>query len=454
MDAAVPRGKTLWARTWPNSGLVDVAVDRAGNTFVAGVQGEAVAIDSLLLAKGGYVICFGPDGSLRWAKQIPGSNLVNLKVATDPSGAFIYISALAAGPPAAFRLDGAMAAAGRIFVMKVEAATGTGVWANSIALEEEMDETLVDRIATNGREVVVAGRFAAKSLATTSGGVGLTSSPERGFDGFLVGFTAENGLGKWASRVGGSGDSTAPSVLSDRLSDVQVAADGEHFLVAGGMAGDPVTATTGGAALSRIGTNSNAFVGSFVAVDGTVEWSRLYGGTGKAVGISAASSSVSDLVYFGGWISGQVDLGTDVAAGNDQGYVLAMDTSHRSTRWSKLLDGVGAVCSVRTDDAGDLMAYGSISKQGFSLEGIAVEGEAAGTTSGAFVAKWSSSGELLWLKGYGSGDAHIVPLAMVVTPSGGVRMVGLTDHTFIMSPDEQPALQTTNQSAFVIALAP
>lgn len=457
-ETAVPSGKTLWMRAWPDADyLVRVAVDAGGNTFIVGSQAKSVVLDSVLVPKGGYVLCLSPDGSVLWAKAIDGSLM---SVTIDPSRSFIYATGLIGQPgaaAAAFSLGEAKAAAGAMFVIKIDTSTGAAVWANSIALEGDASEAWPYNIATNGREVAVAGHFKGTSLAITSGGARVTSTAERAFDGFVAAFSAENGQGRWVTRIGGTGDTADTSVITEGVSVFQASGNSEYFLVAGTMLGDAITATTGGTELPLPGkgSSSNALVARLDAANGTVAWAQLNGGSATLSAHALTSGPAADSIVVGGQLSGQVDFGTDIASATPQGYLHAIDGSNRTTRWAKVVAGCQSTIEIQTDDAGELMMLGSISQSGFALEGIAVEGQAAATTKGAFMAKWRSSGELLWLRGYGmSGSTGLNANGMAAMRSGESRIVGMADGAFLMNPDGDTPVRAIKGGAFVIALAP
>jgi hypothetical protein len=291
-----PDGSLTWVRG--ESGLFgvgDLAVDSAGNAYVAGALSGTVAFgeganEVTLTARSSaadvFLAAYRPDGTLAWARDAGGSGQDRgLGVDANDSGN-VVISGSFTGPTTFGSGAGAVTLpAGGIpsaFVAMYRS-SGDFVWARGA--ESGFAEARDVAVDGSGRASIV-GRFEnAIAFMGANGPVELTA-PQFTLGVFLATFAAD-GTTAWATA------GTTGNGFPDGWS---VAVDGTRVVIGGEFSGESITFGTGAdvVTLDNVNSSPDAYVASYTA-GGTLAWARSAGGafTDAAYGVSLGADSVS-----------------------------------------------------------------------------------------------------------------------------------------------------------------
>lgn len=252
-----------------NTGL-SVSVDASGNVVLAGqVTGSIGAGQTNQGGTDAYLATFDSKGKLT-AEQQYGT------AGDDAAGAVTTMA------------DGSVLVAsvqnGHAIVSKYAGGDITAAPAWQKDLGDLQSQGAIGGIAVSGNEIYISGTTSNPAL-DAGGEASIASAANAGNDAFVF-HLSDNGASATAATVSYLGTSA-----KDSAGNLSVAADGTVY-VAG-----TTTGTFAGQSRSVDGTN-NAFV-SALNSDGTVAWTRQYGGasgtsTGNAVALDTTGSSVLD----------------------------------------------------------------------------------------------------------------------------------------------------------------
>jgi hypothetical protein len=237
-------------------------------------------------------------------------------------------------------------------------------------------------------------------------------------DGFLARYN-QDGETQWAKPIGGAGRDQMEAVGSDAAGNAYLTGtvNGEIDIDRDGS----VDVKTGPAGL---------LLASFDR-DGGLRWARASGGEATVTG-RAVTVGPKDEVYIGGHYSnGALDLDADGAPdgpakprNKPNGYFARFDTSGKMV-WSRVASspGVQAVGSLATAGNGDLLVLGGGSGP-TDLNGDGVPDiEIPSGELKVFLARFTPSGELVWVRTYAANAAHVsasaTRIAMVGFYEGG-----------------------------------
>jgi hypothetical protein len=166
------------------------------------------------------------------------------------------------------------------------------------------------------------------------------------------------------------------------------------------------TINFGGGNLTSLNAMTDIFVARFTTT-GVHSWSKRFGAPdGNENGYSAAMDTSGNVVV-AGWALKPVDFGGGLlsALGSADGFVAKYTASSGSHMWSRRVGGSGNdyAYGVAVDGANNVLVAGAIGGQanfgGISLSLLG--------SSDAFVAKYGSTGNLLWARGLGGIDAEV-----------------------------------------------
>lgn len=196
-------------------------------------------------------------------------------------------------------------------------------------------------------------------------------------DAFLTKYRY-TGVRHWTRQVGG------PGVITEGYG---VAVDGLGNSFLAGSANGGVDGNT------RVG-EYDAFVTKFDAT-GNKQWTRQMGALNVSTQVRRAAADAVGNVYISGWTSGGLD--GNPLAGFQDAFLVKYDASG-AKQWTRLLGSAGNnvwVYGSATDPAGNIYM------SGYSSGGLG--GNTNGTAGvDAFLAKYDSSGTLLWVREIGS----------------------------------------------------
>lgn len=305
-----PDGSHRWSRVLGSANVDrvwDLAIDAAGNVYVAGSYFETVETGGGPLTsngdRDGFVISYDARGAFRWAVTI-GATLGDIAFGIDvDSAGNVYVNGwfyetfdLGSGPVtatdnqdiyvASFTSDGA--------IRYARAFGGMGI-----------DQS--QKIAVNAAgEAAIGGLFS----GVTNLGAGAVPTAG-GRDAFVLRADG-TGAPRWSRTFGAEGTDEAHGIAIDEASDVYVSGTFE------------ATVDFGSATRSSAGMG-DAYLAAF-AGDGTPRWVSTFGGSSTDI-LSRVVAAPGGVLVAGGQFGGTVTVGSTTlsAAGGIDGILLAYD---------------------------------------------------------------------------------------------------------------------------------
>ncbi len=425
-----PRFVATWKGLWFGHALASDGDDTflaasATGTIAIGDSGVDAGERDIVLAK------VEPSGHVTWARTFGGTggsggNAVENPAGVAVNGSNLYVDGQLDSQTMQIGGDVLTRTGNRAaFVVKADRTNGALAWGRVINSAQPNLGLLCFGLAASATGVAVGCSFEGSSVT-----VGSTAVPMSGTGTgkkLLVAFFDPSGTLQWTNVFWGTGDQSltrlaaypngdlllAANVASPRLKDVGTPLD----VAKPGSAGVAVPY------LARVsGTN------------GSVVWSRFLG-TGSTrvngVAVSRDGSRVAAALTFAGTID--LGVGPVVARGSGDGAVIVIDEVTRATKW---MAQVGGSNPSEVDDAYAVAFDG--------LDEIAIAGvnrstdSTVGTTNvpsppqnvttgwGAFAAKLSASGDVLWAKGLSTQafDDAVGMHDVVFTKSGDMHVGG------------------------------
>jgi hypothetical protein len=272
----------------------------------------------------------------------------------------------------------------------------------------------------------------------------MTSDGEN--DIFLAKYDRKGAL-LWARRAGGSDFDDARSVAIDDLGAVYLT----------GRSG--VTATFGpGEANETTFIPGGFFLAKFDAHDGTLLWAKGADSTGPGRGITVeGANAVVVTGYFGGTTvfgPGEANETTLTSDGFDDAFVARFDAAGGALVWARRIGGEEESYGygVAVDGAGNSYVTGDFIDSAVFGPGEANETTLSGTGLEIFIAKYASSGDLVWAKRAGgpSGDHG---RGIVADAAGNSYVTGSFQQSVTFGPGEGGSItlpgSTLGDDAFV-----
>ena len=286
------------------------------------------------------------------------------------------------------------------------------VWAKSSAGSSDDVAKSVDADA-NGN-VFAVGYFASSSIAFGSNILTNTGSGTN--DMFIAKYDAAGNV-LWAKSAGGSNEDYAVSISIDNSGNAYVAG---HFKSS--------SITFGSNTL----TNSGPPYGDFFLVkydaSGNALWARSASGSTSSDAINAVFADNSGNIFATGHFqSASITFGsttlTNTASPNQDIFVVKYGTSGNVV-WAKSIGGsdndVGS--SVATDANGNLFASGYFASSSIAFGSNTLTNASSGTND-MFIAKYDTSGNVVWAKNAG-GNNDDYAVSASVDNSGNAYMAG------------------------------
>lgn len=232
-------------------------------------------------------------------------------------------------------------------------------------------------------------------------------------DIFVVKYDAE-GILLWAFNFGGSGDDKSTSLKANIKGDV--------FLI-GSFSSE--TLTLGSTTLVNAG-GSDAFIAR-INQEGNIAWAKSAGSTADDFG-NSITCDATDFIYLTGMFeSSSITLGSTTLTntGNNDIYLACYNQAGKAL-WAKNIGGENDDSgSIVTNDAeGNVYLTGKFSSAEVKLENtLLANGSKDGSSGDIFLAKYNSSGKLLWGKSLGGSYAD-EGYSITADASGNVYMSG------------------------------
>ncbi|MBL6943346.1 MAG: SBBP repeat-containing protein [Bacteroidales bacterium] len=277
------------------------------------------------------------------------------------------------------------------------------LWAKS-AGGINMDEARCVTTDKNGN-VYVTGSFYSSEI--TFGSIALENSYYNWQDFFLVKYDS-NGNVIWVKSAGGNGEDEANSVAVDASGNIYVTG---YF--------NSDTLRIGNIKLVKIG-GINFFLAKYDS-NGNVLWAKSAGGASYN-GVSSVTADESGNVYVVGYSQSWSTLSGSGELANNTGMFLTKYDPNGNIIWTKSPDGNGGAVasSVVVDASGNVYISGWYLSANLSFGSIVLVNQGL---SDMFLAKYDSSGNVLWAKSLGSNgeeEAH----SIANDASGNIYLAG------------------------------
>jgi hypothetical protein len=359
-------GNQLWVnqiQTLNKNQAAAVSVDSSGNVFIGGqVTGVIGKGQTSAGQADGYVAKFDNKGKLVYEQQLgtAGNDQVAATAVTSDGGLVI-----------------ASVQNGHAIVSKYANgdATTAPVWSEDLG--DLQTAGTIGGLTVSGNNIYLSGTTANTAL-NAGGAASIANSSSGGLDAFVFSLT-DNGTSVSADHVSYVGTSAA-----DKAGALTVGADGTVYLAG------TTTGTFAGQIRNTASTN-NMFVAA-VGSDGSVSWTRQYGGadgqsTGAAIAIDAQGSSVLDRL---GLPRGSISL-------NQSLDLAANSTLRAGDSFSIQIQGTGARTAKITMDKGE------------TLSSLVVKINAELLNAGTAKVSYAHGGETLQIKLNPGVTAALVP---------------------------------------------
>ncbi len=257
-------------------------------------------------------------------------------------------------------------------------------------------------IAADGSgNVYVSGSYAVKANIAN---ITLTGVYE---DGFVAKFDPSGNI-LWAKQISSIGSDAAYSVKLD--------ASGVPYVT--GVFSD--TATFGLTSLTSDG-DGDIFVAKYNPANGEIIWAKKYGGENLQIGSSLYINSSGEIYLAGNFrVSAKIGANTFTATGDPDSFIAKLN-SNGEVVWANQISGTYSeiVASIVSDDNGNCYATGYyIGATNFGGLTLTSSGKAE-----IFLAKYSSSGNLIWVKSAGSNDSDNAN-SVAIDNTGNVYITG------------------------------
>ncbi|WP_321438017.1 SBBP repeat-containing protein [uncultured Bacteroides sp.] len=364
-----------------------VTVDASGNVYVCG--SSTASWGSPLRAYSGgsdaFVAKLSSTGALIWNTFLGGiSNDDSSGIAVDASGN-VYVCGVgwnSWGVP----VQAPVTTNVNVFVAKLSS-TGTLIWNTFQGLSGS--NFSVAGIAVDNNNAYVCGNVNA------SFGVPIRSYVSKA-DCFVIKLN-ENGVQTWNTFLGGGASDTSTGISVDGSGNVYVCGHTIYSLASSSW-GSPVRAYSG--------NSQDAFVAKLSSA-GTLVWNTFLGGNGQDYSTGIAIDT-NDNVYVSGYSNAIWGTSVQAYAGGGEDAFVAKLSSSGSLIWNTFMGGSGIdyTKGIAVDENGSVFVCGYSD----STWGLPIRAYTSGND--AFVAQFSTDGDLLWntFQG-GSGNDYAYSIA-------------------------------------------
>jgi hypothetical protein len=447
----------LWAKRAGAGGIFSdqgngVAVDSAGNSYVTGffmnsatfAPGEAN--ETTLTAVGSedlFVAKYSSSGSLLWVKQAGGTLVEGKGIAVDSSGnsyvtGFYFLGSATFGPGETNQTTLSHLGSQDVFIAKYDS-NGMLVWAKA-ARGTSGEEAFGIAVDSSGNSYMTG--FFLGSTTFGQGEANETTLTSTSIDIFVAKYNS-NGTLVWAKSAGGTAVDQGSGIGVDSSGNSYVTGEFAGTITFGpGEANQTMLTSTG---------NSDVFIAKYDS-NGALLWAKRGGGNFTTKGFAIAVDSSGNSYVTGYFVvattfgHGEATPTTLTSAGSEDIFVAKYD-SNGALLWAKRAGGTNADhgAGIAVDNSGNSYVTG-----GSRLSATFGEGEANETTlmsagnHDIFVAKYSSSGLLIWAKRAG-GTTLDEGFAIAVDSSGNSYVTGMFTGSAIFGQGEG------NQTTLTIA---
>ena len=384
------------------TGAAGIVTDASGNVYISGITSSTAGVATTGayqtigdLSGNAFLAKFDSTGNLLWATYYGGNGTENgISLAIDNSGN-IYMTG-STSSKSGIATSGAYQtsfAGGNYDAFLAKFSTsGSLLWATYYGGNNE-DDGFGVTTDTSGN-IYISGSTASASGIATSGAYKTSYSGNT--DAFLAKFSSQGNL-IWGTYYGGINSDGGESVVSDILGNIYIT---------GGTASNSGIATSG--AFKTIGDSisGEAFLAKFSS-QGNLIWGTYYGDSSGAIGVTTDKYNNIYITGSTNGISGIATKGvhqTSYGGGAEDAFLAKFDNMGRLI-WGTYFGGSGFELGegVATDIYGNVY----IGDYTSSNSGIATSDAYQISDPGddiAYLAKFNSTGSLLWATYYGGGN--------------------------------------------------
>jgi hypothetical protein len=299
-----------------------------------------------------------------------------------------------------------------LFIAKYDA-NGNVLWAESTGglSSDGASSIAVDKLGS----IYVAGWFYSPTI--NLGSFNLTNVDNTGntSDLFLAKYDT-NGNVIWAESIGGTDDDAANSIALDNTGNIFLA--GNFYcdtLILG--ANTLVTAGNDDIFITKLDTNGN------------VIWAKSAGGTDNDLAYSVATDASWNTYVAGGFYSDTLVFGSYTLTNDNAGYediFLAKYDNSGNVLWAKSIGGANddVAYSVVADESGNEYLTGCFRSPSLAFDAnILTNNDSINGTEDIFLAKYTTTGNVLWAKSAG-GTSDDDAFAVAVDTFGNTYLTG------------------------------
>jgi hypothetical protein len=407
-----------------------VAVDTAGNAYVAGQFSEHMKLDAVTISSVGAIAAFvaklGPTGNVVWATELgAGSPNMATAMAVDSSGNVIVGgSGLVVGTSSS------------LFVTKLAAADGTVTWARALG---DPTSAITGLAVTSADDIVIGGYFVNTIDFGDDSFVSHMNLTGPAADGFIAKLGGADGLEKKSS--GGWAQTFGQDMYDQSVRGLGLDEAGHVFMA--------VTYTGGFdfQTLSLPGGDSGQTLLAELDAMGTLQWAQQMQSGGDVVASGLAVDPKGNMLLMGSF-DGSLSFGgtTYDAPPNAKPSFIAAYSADQTYHWSKMLAGAPTLVAA-FDGAGDVHLSGGFTGS-LDLGG----GTLVADGKDVFVAKlYGGTGKVSWEERYGD-SADQYAQAIGATSSGVSIVAGALNGAIDFGSGSFQA--TASGGIFVAALPP
>lgn len=258
--------------------------------------------------------------------------------------------------------------------------------------------------------IIAAGAFMGSTISFD----GFTLSNAGYADAFVVKYDS-TGQARWALSIGGPSWEYAQSVATDSAGNIYLTG---RF--------DSPTLTLGSFTLTNAGPGESDIFLVKLSPQGQVLWAHSFGGPEMDGGQAIAVSPTGEIALTGLFNSSTLSMGLTTLSnsGRSDIFVAKFDTSGQPL-WARKAGGtdIELPYGIAFTRDGQFVVTGTYWSDVFTLDTQDLPNQSTGGGSDLFVAKYSSSGQLLWARRAGGPDSEEAH-AVITDTSGHIYVTG------------------------------
>ncbi len=387
----------------------ETCVDPSGNVFVAGTFNSiSINIGTVTVNNSGasgfdvYVAKVNPSGSVMWVQRIGGSSNEGVSgISCDNAGRVYvfgtYTSPSLSLPPFTYGNPGS--GTNNLYLTCIDA-SGVPQWLNGYGgVNNEFAGGCEYSQATSA--IYITGTYNDPTLVI--GTATLTNTSATGNEDIYIAKIGNTGVFQWARTTGSSS-------CDDWGQGIAVDPSGNAYIF-GDYQGSVTTPTTviGTTTLTSYGLR-DLYIAKYNSL-GTFQWARGFGSTAGGDFTGGITTDASSNVYVSGtYQAANMIVGTTTLTpyGNYDAFIAKYNTSG-TAQWAAKVGGGNDDYGydVTTDASGNAYMSGTFSGTVIAAGSTNLTNSNPGTSTDAFVAKYSATGSVLWsTKAGGNGNEN------------------------------------------------